>query len=140
YVVVSRKATHAPGGAFGVCLPDDLSGKRERFHQRDQVDATLFEHRSLAQVDLIHLEFRQEIADGEALGDRPLFGQKNAEHPVGRLTKTEIEARRLILALLDGRIARNDAYIIYLQMLLRIEIDCRQTIMGLMLMVANLRM
>ena len=39
-----------------------------------------------------------------------MLGQKTAEHPVGRLTKTEIEARRLILALLDGRFARDDAF------------------------------
>ena len=104
------KDVHAPRSALGVCLPADLSGKRERFHQRDQVDATLFEHRALAQVDLIHQQFRQEIADGEALGDRPLLGQKTAEHPVGRLTKAEIEARRLILAFLDGRFARDDAF------------------------------
>src|SRR4029077_13025932 len=103
------KDGNAPGGALGVCLAADLSGKRERFHQRDQVDAALFKHRSLAQVDLIHQEFRQEIADGEALGNRPLLRQKTAEHPVGRLTKTEIKARRLVLALLDGRFPRDDA-------------------------------
>ena len=54
----------SPGRGFGIGHRLHTHGQGEGFHQRDNIDTALFQHRALAQVDPVHLEFGQTLGDG----------------------------------------------------------------------------
>ncbi len=70
----------------------------EMLEQRDDINAILFEHRALSQIDLVHRQLVQLVAHA-----RPRPRQKARPHPVGDLAETQIEARRLDLVVADRR-------------------------------------
>ena len=80
------------GRALGIGGSGNVVGQREAFDQRHDVDAAGFEHRAVAERDLVQLEFV------DALGDRGVRTRQEARaHAVGHLAEPEIEARRLDL-------------------------------------------
>ena len=87
-----------PGGGFGVGDRLHALGQCEPLHQRDEVDAALFQHRAGGKVDAVHSEF------GEPVGDRaPGTGQERGAHAVGHRAEAQIEAGGLHLFGQDRR-------------------------------------
>ncbi|OIQ68901.1 hypothetical protein GALL_495010 [mine drainage metagenome] len=91
-----------PGRALGVGGGDDLRRQGERLQQRHDVDAVGLQHRAIGQVDLVQLQLV------DALGHRGARPRQEARpDPIGNVPETQIEARRLDLAL-DKRVGRED--------------------------------
>ncbi len=81
-----------PVELFGLAAAATLCGQREAFHQRHDVDAAGFQHRAVAERDLVQLQFV------DALGDRGArSGQKARAHAKGDLAEPQIEAGGLDL-------------------------------------------
>ena len=82
----------AAGRALGIGGGREPRRQRQALDQRHDIDATGFEHRAVAEVDLVQLE----VVD--ALGDRRVRPrQKTRAHPEGNVGQSEIQARRLDL-------------------------------------------
>ena len=94
----------APGGAFGIGDGADVPGQRERFHQRHQIDAALFQHGAAGQVHAMHLEIGQAVAD---LAPAP--AQERGAQPPGAVAQPQIEAGGLDLFGQDRRLGRDGA-------------------------------
>ena len=71
----------------------------QAFEQRHDIDAALFQHRALGQIDRVGREF------GQDLGHRAAAPRQEAgAHPIGDLAQAQIEARRLELVLANWHI------------------------------------
>ena len=80
------------GRAFRIGGGGDVVGQREAFDQRHDVDAAGFQHRAVAERDLVQLQFV------DALGDRGVRTRQEARaHPIGHFAEPQIEARGLDL-------------------------------------------
>jgi hypothetical protein len=90
------------GRAFRIGRGHDLFGQREAFQERHDVDAVGFQHRTVAEIDLVQLQFV------DALGDRRIRSrQKAGANPVGDVAEPQVQACRLDLAL-DKGVGRQD--------------------------------
>jgi hypothetical protein len=88
--------------AFRVGEREGAFAQRHIFEQRDDIDAVLFEHGTLGQVDLVHRQQVELVAHA-----RPGTRQKAGAHPVRDLAEPQIDARRLDLDIAD-RLRRHD--------------------------------
>ena len=86
------KTSRRPVELFGLAAAATLCGQRQAFQQRHDVDAAGFQHRAVAERDLVQLQFV------DALGDRRArSGQKARAHAKGDLAEPQIEAGGLDL-------------------------------------------
>ena len=86
-----------PDRGLGRRRPREPFGQGEAFHQRDHVDAALFQHGPVLQVHRVHLEIREPFGHGRAA-----TGQKGRAHPVGGGPEAQIKRGGLDLVVGDG--------------------------------------
>ena len=92
------------GRALRIGRRQNRRRQREALKQRHNINAVGFEYRAVGQIDLVQFQFV------DALGDRGVrAGQKAGPHPVSHLAQTQVEARRLDLALHERKCGQNQA-------------------------------
>ena len=96
------KTSSRPIELFGLASAEVRLRNATYSQQRHDVDAVLFEHGALRQVDPVHREQVELVAHA-----RPGARQKARPHPVGDLAEPQIDARRLDLVVAD-RLRRQD--------------------------------
>ena len=65
--------------------------------ERHDVDATGLQDRAVSQIDAVQRQILEPLCDGVALAR-----QETCPHPVGHLSKPQVEAGRLDLVRIDG--------------------------------------
>ena len=91
-----------PGRTLRVGRGDDFRRQRQALQQRHDVDAVGLQHRAIAEIDFMQLQFIDALGHGGARS-----GQKARADPIGDIAEPQIEARGLDLAF-DERIGRQD--------------------------------
>ena len=69
----------------------DVRGQRKAFEQRHDVDRAGFQHRAVAERDLVELQLIDALRNGR------VPGKETRAHAVGRVAEPQIEACRLDL-------------------------------------------
>ena len=80
------------GGGFGVGDRLHARGQGEALHQRDEVDAALFQHRAGAELHAVHAELVEPVGDGAIAA-----GKERGAHAVGHRAEAQVEAGGLHL-------------------------------------------
>ncbi len=93
-----REHVEPAGRAFRIGGRGNVLRQRQAFHQRHDMHAAGFQHRAVAQIDLMQFEI------GDALRDRGLgSGQKTRAHAIGGGAEAKVETRRLHLPVGERR-------------------------------------
>ena len=80
--------------ALGIRDARDSLAQRQRFHQRDDVDAALLEHGAVFQVDFVHAQRFDPVGHADSFA-----GKKARPHAVRHVPQSKVQARRLDLIL-----------------------------------------
>jgi hypothetical protein len=87
------------GGGLGVRHRRDAGRQREALHQRHDIDAAFLKHRAGAEVDAVHLEFRDAVGDGAAVS-----GEEARPDAIGHGPEAQVDRGGLDLRRIDGRV------------------------------------
>ena len=92
-----RQQIKPPDRGFRAGRRGHASGKRDALDQWDDINAPFFEHRAAFEIDLVHLEIRQTVADGAAA-----TGKERCTDAVCGAAKAQVKRSRLDLVVADG--------------------------------------
>ena len=89
---------HPAGGALRIGPGTEAAGQAKALLQPGDIDAALFQHRALRQVQPVHGHVRQPVGHGT-----PGPWQERGPHPPGRVRQPQVQAGRLDLVRGKGR-------------------------------------